>query len=86
MGPSSRSIALWAGNGAEWREVFGLEPETCTVMHRATAGARVSDDMYHVDIRGSGPELARFSYRCHVRIAQLFDILDDESCDFNAIA
>jgi len=51
-----------------------------------TAGARVSDDMYHVDIRGSGPELARFSYRCHVRIAQLFDILDDESCDFNAIA
>lgn len=21
MGPSSRSIALWAENGAEWREV-----------------------------------------------------------------
>jgi hypothetical protein len=33
MGPSSRYIALWAENGAEWREVFGLEPETCTVMH-----------------------------------------------------
>ena len=52
--PSSRYIALWAENDAEWREVFGLSQKHAQLCPEfiCTAGARVSDDMLTSGVPG----------------------------------